>query len=69
MIKSALESGEDVLIGGFGKFEVRDKAARTGRNPQTGEELVLDARRIVTFKPSGKLREKLNGGANGENEG
>jgi len=60
-IKSALELGEDVLISSFGKFEVRDKTARKGRNPQTGEALTLDARRIVTFRPSGVLKGKLNG--------
>ena len=62
LIKSTLASGEDVMISGFGKFEVREKAARNGRNPQTGEALTLRARRIVTFKPSGVLKGKLNGG-------
>ncbi|MGD8389846.1 MAG: integration host factor subunit alpha [Desulfobacteraceae bacterium] len=66
MIKSALESGEDVLISGFGKFCVNEKASRRGRNPQTGGDLTLDARRIVTFKPSGVLKGKLNGGPDGE---
>lgn len=66
IIKSTLASGVDVMIFGFGKFEVRDKGPRRGRNPQTGEAITLDARRIVTFKPSGKLREKLNRGPNGE---
>ena len=61
LIKSALESGEDVLISGFGKFCIREKSSRRGRNLQTGEALTLDARRIVTFKPSGVLRRKLNG--------
>ena len=61
IIKSSLKSGEDVLMSGFGKFSVNDKSARKGRNPQTGESLMLDARRVVTFKPSGKLREKVNG--------
>ena len=61
LIKSALASGENILISGFGKFEVRDKGSRRGKNPQTGEALTLDARRIVTFKPSGVLRRKLNG--------
>ena len=61
VMKSTLEAGEDIMISGFGKFEVRKKSARRGRNPQTGNELRLDARRVVTFKPSGKLREKLNG--------
>jgi integration host factor subunit alpha len=49
IIKSALAGGESVLIGGFGKFEVRDKNPRRGRNPQTGDDLMLDGRRVVTF--------------------
>lgn len=61
IIKSTLASGEDVLISGFGKFEVREKAPRRGRNPHTGDDLTLEARRVVTFKPSGVLRRKLNG--------
>jgi integration host factor subunit alpha len=56
-----LESGEDVLISGFGKFQVRKKRERRGRNPATGEDLMLAPRRVVTFKGSGKLREKING--------
>ena len=60
IIKSALTSGEDVLITGFGKFIVKEKDNRMGRNPQTGGDLQLDARRIVTFKCSGILRKKLN---------
>ncbi len=60
-IKATLESGEDVLVSGFGKFCVRDKKARKGRNPATGEEAILPARRVVTFKWSGKLRDKVNG--------
>jgi len=59
--KSALASGEDVMISRFGKFCVNEKASRRGRNYQTGENLMLDARSIVTFKPSGVLRGKLNG--------
>ena len=62
IMKSKLTNGEDVLLSGFGKFNVNDKSARKGRNPQTGEKLILDARRVVTFKPSGKLREKVNKG-------
>jgi integration host factor subunit alpha len=58
--KEALINGEDLLLSGFGKFNVKDKKARRGRNPQTGDELTLDARRVVTFKPSGILREKIN---------
>jgi integration host factor subunit alpha len=60
LIKSTLASGEGVLISCFGKFEVREKGSRRGRNPQTGEALSLDARRIVTFKPSSVLKGKLN---------
>ena len=61
LIKSKLESGEDVLVSGFGKFCVKDKEARKGRNPATGEDAFLPARRVVTFKCSNKLREKVNG--------
>ncbi len=60
LIKRSLESGEDVLISGFGKFCVKEKAERVGRNPATGEDMILESRRVVTFKSSGKLREKLN---------
>lgn len=59
--KKSLIKGEDLLLSGFGKFNVKDKKARRGRNPQTGDELTLDARRVVTFKPSGILRAKING--------
>jgi integration host factor subunit alpha len=58
--KNTLIGGSDLLLSGFGKFNVRDKKTRRGRNPQTGEELTLDARRVVTFKPSGILRDKVN---------
>ena len=61
IIKKTLESGEDVLISGFGKFCVKEKMKRKGRNPQTGNDLMLDARRVVTFKCSGRLKNKLNG--------
>jgi integration host factor subunit alpha len=61
LIKSSLEAGEDVLVSGFGKFCVKEKAERKGRNPATGEDAILPARRIATFKCSGKLREKING--------
>ena len=60
-VKKSLESGDDVLISGFGKFSVRDKKERKGRNPSTGEDMILDSRRVVTFSCSGKLREKING--------
>ena len=59
-IKQALESGDDVLISGFGKFCVKEKKKRRGRNPATGADLMLDGRRIVTFKGSGVLKDKLN---------
>ena len=61
IMKSTLEKSEDVLISGFGKFCVKDKRERKGRNPATGEDMTLAARRVVTFKCSGKLREKING--------
>ena len=60
IIKSQLVSGEDVLISGFGKFCVKEKRQRRGRNPATGEAMMLDARRVVTFKCSGQLRDKIN---------
>ena len=60
--KNCLVDGEDLLISGFGKFNVKKKNARRGRNPQTGNELILDARQVVTFKPSGILRERINDG-------
>jgi len=60
LIKSKLVSGEDVLISGFGKFCVKEKRERRGRNPATGEEMMLEARRVVTFKCSGQLRDKVN---------
>ena len=60
--KDTLISGSDLLLSGFGKFNVRDKNPRRGRNPKTGKELELDARRVVTFHPSGLLRSKINAG-------
>ncbi len=61
IIKSTLENGEDVLISGFGKFCVKDKRERRGRNPATDEPMMLVPRKVVTFKCSGKLRERING--------
>lgn len=58
-IKHALESGESVKIAGFGKFEVRQKRARRGRNPQTGEEIEISARKVLTFRPSQILRDAM----------
>jgi integration host factor subunit alpha len=60
IIKQALEKGENILVSGFGKFVVKDKAARRGRNPQTKKDLKLRARRIVAFRTSGVLRRKIN---------
>jgi len=60
LIKSTLESGADVLISGFGRFCVKQKAERRGRNPTTGKDLIIAPRKVVTFKWSGKLKEKLN---------
>jgi integration host factor subunit alpha len=61
IMKASLENGDDVLLTGFGKFNVKAKSARKGRNPKTGEPLLLKARKVITFKPSGILREKVNG--------
>ena len=60
-MKRTLASGEDVLISGFGKFNVKSKKERRGRNPATGDDLVLEPRKVVTFKCSGQLRDKING--------
>lgn len=59
IIKTTLVDGEDVVISGFGKFQIRFKWARPGRNPQTGERIVLRSRRTVNFRPSRKMREKM----------
>lgn len=60
LVKRTLEEGDDVLISGFGKFTIRGKSQRRGRNPQTGDPIILAPRRVVTFKCSGVLREKIN---------
>jgi integration host factor subunit alpha len=60
IIKSTLVSGEDVLVSGFGKFCVKEKNQRKGRNPATGEDMMLTQRRVVTFKCSGQLRDRIN---------
>jgi len=62
VIKQTLASGEDVMISSFGKFCVKEKKVRKGRNPATGEDMMLDARRVVTFQWSGKLRDQINDG-------
>jgi integration host factor subunit alpha len=61
IIKQTLESGEDVLISGFGKFSVKEKMERQGRNPQNGQPMMLAPRKVLTFKRSGKLRDRING--------
>ena len=61
IIKETLATGEDVMISGFGKFCVKEKRERRGRNPATGEDMMLDARKVVTFKCSGKLRDRVDG--------
>ncbi|HEY7905781.1 MAG TPA: integration host factor subunit alpha [Wenzhouxiangella sp.] len=58
-IAEALESGEQVKLSGFGNFQLRDKSERPGRNPKTGEEIPISARRVVTFKPGQKLRSRV----------
>ncbi|MFO7861878.1 MAG: integration host factor subunit alpha [Desulfosalsimonas sp.] len=62
IIKRSLEKDEDVLVSGFGKFCIKRKERRRGRNPATGEDLLLNPRKVVTFKCSGKLRERINKG-------
>lgn len=58
-IRSALENGEQVKLSGFGNFELRDKAQRPGRNPKTGEDIPISARRVVTFRPGQKLKVRV----------
>ena len=60
-IKNTLESGEDVMISGFGKFSIQNKGERCGRNPATGEDMILEPRKVVSFSCSRKLRERMNG--------
>ncbi len=60
LIKSTLEQGDKIKIAGFGNFVVKEKADRRGRNPQTGEEIVITARKILTFKPSQVLKASIN---------
>ena len=62
IIKDDLDKGHDVMISGFGKWTVKAKKKRKGRNPQTGEALMIDARKVVTFKPSTVLRDAVNSG-------
>ena len=60
IMKKTLENGEDIMISGFGKFCVKNKKERRGRNPATGEDMMLAPRKVVTFTCSGKLRDKIN---------
>jgi len=60
IMKKTLETGENLKISGFGSFIVKQKADRRGRNPQTGETITIEARRVITFKPSTLLRQAIN---------
>ncbi|MEJ2366190.1 MAG: integration host factor subunit alpha [Deltaproteobacteria bacterium] len=60
IIKESLEGGKDVMISGFGKFSIRERGERIGRNPLTGDPIMLPPKKVVTFKCSGKLRKKIN---------
>jgi integration host factor subunit alpha len=60
IMKSTLASGEDIMISGFGKFQANEKSPRKGRNPATGEDMILGGRRVVTFKCAGGLRDRVN---------
>lgn len=63
IMKESLEAGESIKVSGFGNFEVKQKDARRGRNPQTGEAITIEARKVLTFKPSTRLRLSINGDA------
>ncbi|MGV6827207.1 MAG: integration host factor subunit alpha [bacterium] len=67
-IRAALESGENVKLSGFGNFDLREKKQRPGRNPKTGEEIPISARRVVTFRPGQKLKQKVEGYAGPEQQ-
>ncbi len=60
LMKDTLKAGEDIKVSGFGNFEIKQKKDRIGRNPQTGESMTITSRRILSFKPSGKLRTAIN---------
>lgn len=60
IMKESLEAGESIRVSGFGNFEVKQKEARRGRNPQTGEAITIKARKVLTFKPSSLLRQAVN---------
>ncbi|AOU97849.1 integration host factor subunit alpha [Acidihalobacter yilgarnensis] len=65
-LSDALEKGEEVKLSGFGNFSLRDKRQRPGRNPKTGEEIPITARRVVTFRPGQKLKARVEAYAGGE---
>ena len=67
-IRASLEKGESVKLSGFGNFELRDKTPRPGRNPKTGEEIPISARRVVTFRPGQKLRARVESDAGSQSE-
>ncbi|MEL6091908.1 MAG: integration host factor subunit alpha [Plesiomonas shigelloides] len=67
-IRKALENGEQIKLSGFGNFELRDKNQRPGRNPKTGEDIPITARRVVTFKPGQKLKARVEGATVTETE-
>jgi integration host factor subunit alpha len=60
IMKSTLEDGEKIKVAGFGNFEIRQKRSRIGRNPQTGEDITITARRVLSFKPSSLLKQAVN---------
>ena len=65
-IRGQLEQGESVKLSGFGNFQLRDKSARPGRNPMTGKDTLITARRVVTFQPSEKLKSRVEKGCRGD---
>ena len=67
-IRTSLENNESVKLSGFGNFELRDKTPRPGRNPKTGEEIPISARRVVTFRPGQKLRARVEENAGSQSE-
>ena len=69
IVKKALEKGDYVLISGFGRFHVKFKWARKGWNPRTGKQIVVESRRIVTFRPSARLRERITEGTHQDRKG
>ena len=66
LLKATLKAGEEINVSGFGRFRLRSKSARVGRNPRTGEEITIPARRVVTFQASALLRHDVNQSSNTE---